>query len=201
MSKMTRRQRKLVKEKELRRQAHSRITPIVSSLPPPAPSVPEILPQEITPSPSSGVQLKETHDVVTSDDCGWESQEVLIMSPLGERPIDPAQSLDNDRAFDRRVRHLLTRSLLTEADVESLTYTVALETFIRRKRSIWPQEAFDHLRFAESKRQLWDELGYVTRFGRAVWDLFRARIRSEGAVRRILEGAIRTSAPDKRLVA
>lgn len=105
---------------------------------------------------------------------------------IPRRPL--AEMLDANRALDWRIRRLLSDRLLSTEDVEVMRFSVSLAGYVRSRKRIAP-DAIDALRIV-GHQPLWDERGNVTQLGYDVWEAFRRRMRTEGAISNIMFGRI-----------
>lgn len=174
--KKSRRERKLETQKTLRRKTQE----IRKETPPEIPSgappqnVVSIV-HAVTPLPTDSGREEAVARVNTT-----------VAEVIPSRPL--AETIDANRAFDWRLRRLLLDRLLTPEDLEVMRFSVSLAAFVRSRRRIAP-EAINTLRTI-GYLPLWDEHGGITSLGHDVWEGFRLRIRTEGAIQRVLNGTI-----------
>jgi hypothetical protein len=132
-----------------------------------------------------------------------DSAESEVDLPLVESVIDaiPPERLDRDRRLDLAMRRCLDMHLVHLESIMSVMYYVTFGDFLRH--ACWNIAALDQFRFLQG-RTLWfwsSRSGCVaTQYGEDVWQLFRYRVRREGAHRRVVTGSILRDRPVRRLL-
>lgn len=98
------------------------------------------------------------------------------------------EEIDRERLFDLRIRSLLGLCLRAE-DVLKMVYYAMLSDFL--KHCAWGPLPLSKVGTINGVA-LWTRSGSPTAEGEEVWRRFRLRIRREGALRRIVDGTIKS---------
>lgn len=200
MAKKTRRQRKLAKQRELRKRRVGKSNCEIAQI---AQQEENTIGLERADTPASVVNLcmgvpespasdeKDRKQNENEEEANLLNHLHLLSDELGQDDTFDkaiAHELDDERALDFAIARLYRRRLIGRAEIDHLAYEVSLRDFVRRG-STWSPEAKAGIRRLE-RYVLWNCKGHVTRLGEEVWYLFRRRIRRDSALRKILWGQI-----------
>ncbi|MFH1078259.1 MAG: hypothetical protein V1745_03210 [Patescibacteria group bacterium] len=117
---------------------------------------------------------------------------VSTRRPLVRHGLTPsfaiAAELDIQHAFDEAILQQCLVGRLGATSVEALRFCRDFGSFIRRRVGSWTRSSKHGVRSVGGHR-LWDSNGFPTEIGEEVWNLFRLRIRRQGAIEAIVARA------------
>ncbi|MFH2232250.1 MAG: hypothetical protein ABII13_03725 [Patescibacteria group bacterium] len=149
---------------------------------------------EVPEPPESHVRvLDHSHNTDCCEICGRQDdgQDLPVQKTrphLARQALIMAQRMDDRRAFDLRIRNLLTRRYITAEAVESLRYMHRLSELSSGRNHHWSHYSIAELQHLAGIL-LFHKSGNPTEFGEQLWELFKLRIRRKGALDYILNPA------------